>query len=579
MYLLASTQNPAETQAIVAEVLGIPRNGVEVEVKRIGGAFGGKEAQGNHVAAWAALLAGATKRPVRIQLSREDDQVMTGKRHRFLSRYDIGFDAQGKILAYKVELNSDAGASTDLSRAILERAMLHADNAYYLPHVSVTGKAWKTNLPPNTAFRGFGGPQGMAVIENAIDRIARFLKKDPAEIRRLNFYQTGTNDITPYGERVENNHLSRMFEQLTASSDYLKRRSQVDSFNAGNEFFKKGMALTPVKFGISFTTAFLNQAGALVNVYTDGTVLVSHGGTEMGQGLNAKILQITAAELGISPVFVKVNATSTSRVPNTSPTAASSGSDLNGMAVKDAIGILKSRLTGVFVKAATQKFPGSVLSGDKVVFEDNFVFDRDHPAEKVPFAELCQAARLEQVSLSATGFYRTPGIWFDRDAGQGNPFCYYAFGMAVSEVMIDVLTGQHTLLRTDILHDIGDSINESVDRGQIEGGFIQGTGWCTTEEIKWDEKGSLLTRSPGTYKIPAVDDIPPDFRVDLLKDVPNPRAIRGSKAVGEPPFMLGLSVWLAIKDALSAVGNHEKEPEFQLPATGEVILLSAEKLK
>ena len=579
MLMHASSQNPAETQAIVAEVLGIQKNDVEVEVRRIGGAFGGKETQGNHVAAWAALLANATKRPVRIHLFRDDDQIMTGKRHRFLSRYEIGFDNQGLILGYKVELNSDAGSSSDLSRAILERAMLHADNAYFLPNVCITGKAWKTNLPSNTAFRGFGGPQGMAVIENAIDRIAHFLKKDPAEIRFLNFYRTNEHNLTPYGEKVENNHLFRMFDQIVNTSAYYNRRMEINRFNLENEFFKKGLALTPVKFGISFTTAFLNQAGALVNIYTDGTVLVNHGGTEMGQGLHTKILRIASSELGISADHVKVNATNTSKVPNTSPTAASSGSDLNGMAVKNAIGIIKERLSKLAVAELSALHPDCNFHQEKIEFRENQIFDKQYSSHKIPFNQLCGLARLNQVSLSATGFYKTPGIFFDRETGQGNPFFYYAYGMAVSEVMIDTLTGTHRLIRTDIIHDVGDSINEGIDIGQIEGGFIQGVGWCTTEEIKWDKDGHLLTHSPDTYKIPTINDIPKDFRVELLKDAPNPGTIRRSKAVGEPPFMLGLSVWLAIKDAISAVAGHEKEPDFSLPATGEVILMAAEKLK
>ncbi|MEI7897966.1 MAG: xanthine dehydrogenase molybdopterin binding subunit, partial [bacterium] len=579
MLIHASSQNPAETQAIVAEVLGIPKNEVEVEVKRMGGAFGGKETQGNHVAAWAALLADATGRPVKIHLFRDDDQIMTGKRHRFLSRYEIGFDDQGVILAYKVELNSDAGAATDLSRAILERAMLHADNAYYLPDVSITGLAWKTNLPSNTAFRGFGGPQGMAVIENAIDRIARFLKKDAAEIRLLNFYRHEEHNHTPYGEKVENNHLFKMFQLLQDSSSYLKRRHEINRFNRQNPYFKKGLALTPVKFGISFTTAFMNQGAALVNIYTDGTVLVNHGGTEMGQGLHTKILRIASAELGISHDKIKVNATNTSKVPNTSPTAASTGSDLNGMAVKNAIDHIKERLSSLAVKELSAKNPGNEFHKSKLVFRESYVYDADQPSCKITFDQLCGLAKLNQVSLSSTGYYKTPGIYFDRDTGLGNPFFYYAYGMAVSEVMIDTFTGSHRLLRTDIIHDAGEPINEGIDIGQVEGGFMQGVGWCTTEEIKWDKEGRLLTHSPDTYKIPTINDIPFDFRVDLLRDVPNPGTIRRSKAVGEPPFMLALSVWLAIKDAVSAVADHEKEPDFSLPATGEVILTAAEKLR
>lgn len=579
MKVFASSQNPAETQAIVAEVLGIQKNEVEVEVRRIGGGFGGKETQGNHVAAWAALLANATRKPVRIHLFRDDDQIMTGKRHRFLSDYEIGFDDEGRILAYKAELNADAGAATDLSRAILERAMLHSDNAYYLPVVSITGRAWKTNLPPNTAFRGFGGPQGIAVIENAIDRIAMTLNKDAADIRLLNFYKIDAQNFTPYGQVVKNNHLFMIFQRLLASSEYLHRRNEINNFNQKNEFMKKGIALTPVKFGISFTTAFLNQAGALVNVYTDGTILVNHGGTEMGQGLNTKIRQIASAELGVDPGFVKVNATNTAKVPNTSPTAASSGSDLNGMAVKNAIDTIKSRLLPLAVSELSGSQPGSAVPEDSISFSDNHVFSTLHPNNRIPFAKLCKSAHLSQISLSSTGFYKTPGIFFDRETGQGEPFYYFSFGMAVSEVMIDTLTGQYTLLRSDILHDVGDSLNPGIDIGQITGGFIQGVGWCTTEEIKWDIVGNLTTHSPDTYKIPTINDIPADFRVNLLHDVPNPGTIRKSKAVGEPPFMLGLSVWLAIKDALSAIGNHKIEPELNLPATNEAILLAAERIK
>jgi xanthine dehydrogenase molybdopterin binding subunit len=579
MNVFSSTQHPSETQAIIAEVLGIPKNEVVVEVRRMGGAFGGKETQGNHTAAWTALLCHATKRPVKIRLFRDDDQIMTGKRHRFLIRYEAGFDNDGKLLVVKFDLNSDGGAATDLSFAILERAMLHADNAYYIPNMQVVGRAWKTNLPSNTAFRGFGGPQGMAGIEQIIDRIARFLKKDTADIRQLNFYGTQKNNVTHYGEEIEKNHLPIIYEQLMASSEYRQRREAVNTFNSKNEFYKKGLAITPVKFGISFTTSFLNQAGALVNIYKDGTVLVNHGGTEMGQGLHTKIQQIAAKELGISPERVKVNATNTSKVPNTSATAASAGTDLNGMAVKNAIDQLKYRLA----KVAADHFNEQALEvktvPDDIVFEDDTVYDMRHLKRKIVFGELMPIAVLKQVSLSATGFYRTPNVWFDREKGQGRPFHYYAFGMCVTEVIVDTLTGGHKILRTDILHDVGDSINPGIDIGQVEGGYIQGVGWCTTEEIKWDAKGNLLTHSPDTYKIPNVQDIPKEFRVKLLENVSNQNTIHSSKAVAEPPFMLGLSCWLAIKDAVSAVSDHKIEPEFALPATNEVILLAVEKIR
>ncbi len=579
MLIHASSQNPTETQAIVAEVLGIAKNEVDVEVRRMGGGFGGKETQGNHVAAWAALLAYATRRPVAIHLFRDDDQKITGKRHRFLSKYQIGFNDEGKILVYSVELNSDAGSSTDLSRAILERAMLHAENAYYIPNVKIVGKAYKTNLPSNTAFRGFGGPQGMAVIETAIDKIARFLKKDPADIRKLNFYGIGEMHITPYGEIVANSRLHVMFDQLIASSDYFERRKVISEFNQKNEFVKRGISLTPVKFGISFTTAFLNQAGALVNIFNDGTIAINHGGTEMGQGLNTKIHGIAAAEFGVSPELIKISVTNTSKVPNTSATAASSGSDLNGMAVKNAIEKLKKRLAEIAAEELKALLKKDNITADQVIFDENSVFDFAHPEIKISFSELVKQAYLKQVSLSATGFYKTPGIFYDRELGKGNPFYYYAYGMAVSEVEVDTLTGESRLLRSDVLHDVGDSLNKEIDIGQIEGGFIQGVGWVTTEEIKWDKRGHLITHSPDTYKIPTVNDIPDIFNVELLTGYPNEGTIRKSKAVGEPPLMLAFSVWLAIKDAVSAVGNHLFEPSFSLPATAEVVLLSIEEIK
>lgn len=577
--VFSSTQHPSETQALIAEVLGIRKHEVVVEVRRMGGAFGGKETQANHTACWTALLCHATRRPVKIRLFRDDDMIMTGKRHRFLSKYDVGFDEKGNLLAAKFELNSDGGCATDLSFAILERAMLHVDNAYYIPNLSVVGTVYKTNLPSNTAFRGFGGPQGMAVVETVIDRVARFLKMDAADVRYRNFYDTEGRNTTHYGQRVENNHLFMIHDQLMQSSEYSKRRRDVQAFNVTHEFEKKGLAMTPVKFGISFTTSFLNQAGALVNVYTDGTIMVNHGGTEMGQGLHTKIQQVAAAEFGVSVDRVKVSATNTSKVPNTSATAASAGTDLNGMAVKNAVDTLKARIAEEVAKIFTEKNPLVPSHHHSIVFRDNLIIDSLHPDRRIGFAEAMPMMQLRQVSLSAIGFYKTPDIGWDKTKGQGKPFHYYSFGMCVSEVLVDILTGRHTLLRTDILHDVGDSLNPGIDLGQVEGGYIQGVGWCTTEEIKWDDQGNLLTHSPDTYKIPSAQDIPKDFRVELLKDVPNPNTIRKSKAVAEPPFMLALSAWLAIKDAVSAVADHEVEPEFSLPATNEVIVMSIQKLK
>lgn len=578
MKVFASTQHPSETQALVAEVLGIAKNQVEVEIRRMGGAFGGKETQANHVSVWAALLANATGKPVKLRLSRDEDQIMTGKRHPFLINYKVAFSNKGKLTVLDVELNANAGYATDLSMAILERAMFHATNAYYIPNVRIIGKAWKTNQMSNTAFRGFGGPQGMAAIENIIDRIARKLGKDPAELRSLNFYETSERNITPYQQKVENNRLQVLCEKLVLSSNYSERRKSVQFFNAENEFLKKGLALSPVQFGISFTTSFLNQAGALVNIYKDGSVLVNHGGTEMGQGLHTKIRQIAALELGVTIEQVKVTATNTSKVPNTSATAASSGSDLNGMAVKDAISKLKKRIGESVAKTLSEKY-GYSCNSDKLIFENNFIWDEPFKKRKISFKDAVLQAYFNQISLSATGFYKTPNIIFDKEKGRGHPFHYYAFGMAVSEVELDVLTGHHRILRTDILHDAGNSINEALDIGQIEGGFIQGVGWVTCEECKWDAKGNLLNHSPDTYKIPGINDIPEIFNVELLKGYPNPNTIRQSKAVGEPPFMLALSVWLAIKDAVSAVGDHKIEPSLNIPATHEKILMAIEKIR
>ncbi len=579
MTVCSSSQNPSETQAVVAEVLGVRKKDVVVEVRRMGGGFGGKETQANHVACWSALLAQATGRPVKIRLFRDDDMIMTGKRHRYLIQYEAGFDDDGKIEAVKLELNSDAGAATDLSFAIMERAMLHCDNAYYVPNVSILARVWKTNLPSNTAMRGFGGPQGMAAIETIIDRIARNLHRDPAEIRKKNFYGLNDGSVTHYGQTVENNHLHMMYDQLVRSSEYAARRKAAEAFNTSNEFYKKGLALTPVKFGISFTTTHLNQAGALVNIYSDGTVLVNHGGTEMGQGLHTKIQQIAAAELGVRLDRIRVNATNTSKVPNTSATAASSGTDLNGMAVKNAIETLKDRISAVIADVFNER--DSTVTTDKrdIVFDHDEIVDSKHPERKIGFAEAMPQMILRQISLSATGYYKTTGIKWDKVKGWGKPFHYFAFGMAVSEVLVDTLTGAVGLLRTDILHDVGDSINPAIDVGQIEGGYIQGVGWVTTEEIKWDAKGNLLTHSPDTYKIPTARDLPMDFRVSLLEGVPNPNTIRRSKTVAEPPLMLSLSTWLAIKDAISATADHQFEPDFSLPATNEVIVLSIERLK
>ncbi|HTY58135.1 MAG TPA: xanthine dehydrogenase molybdopterin binding subunit [Bacteroidota bacterium] len=578
----SSTQHPSETQAIIAEVLGIRKNNVVVEVRRLGGGFGGKETQANHVAAWAALLARASGRPVKIRLFRDDDMIITGKRHRYLIRYEAGFDDDGMIRAVNFEMNSDGGMASDLSFAIMERAMLHADSAYYIPHMGVTARVWKTNLPSNTAMRGFGAPQAMAAMETVIDRVARELGIDAADVRSRNFYGTGDRNVTHYGQTVENNRLHLLYDRLIASSGYGERRAAADAFNASHEFVKRGLALTPVKFGIAFTTTFLNKAGALVHIYRDGSILVSHGGIEMGQGLHTKIRQIAAREFGVDVATVRVGATNTSKVPNTSATAASSGADLNGAAVRDAARVLKARIAASLAAHFNSTAPGNgggeSAPGD-IEFAGGRVFDGKRAGRSMPFGAVMELMLLRQVSLSAEGFYAVPGIGWDKEKGWGHPFNYYAFGMCVTEAEVDMLTGAHRLLRTDILYDAGDSLNPAVDIGQVEGGYVQGLGWCTTEEILWDEKGRLLTHSPDTYKIPAVRDIPEDFRVALLEGYANPNAIHGSKAVAEPPLMLALSAWLAIKDAVSAVGNHECEPDYQIPATNEIIVLAAARLR
>lgn len=579
MKVYSSTQNPTETQAIVAEVLGVHKMDVEVEIRRLGGAFGGKETQANHVSAWAAVAAKKTRKPVKVRLFRDEDQKITGKRHPYLFKYKVGFDNEGNILAVDSEINSNAGHATDLTMAVLERTMMHSENSYYIPNMRLRATAWRTNLPSNTAYRGFGGPQGVAGIESIIDTIARKLKKDPAEIRLKNFYGIDDRNITPYGQIVENNRLYVIWEQINKSSEYQKRRKEVDEFNGKNEFIKRGLSLTPIKFGISFTATFLNQAGALVNIYTDGTVLVNHGGTEMGQGLNTKMQQIAALELGVNLNQVKVNATNTSKVPNTSPTAASSGTDLNGMAVKIAVAKIKKRIAKVIANEFNKGETDYPTKAKDIVFADNYIFDAKNNVRKIAFKDAMPIVRFNQESLSATGFYKTPNINYDRATESGRPFHYFSFGMAVSEVEIDTLTGEYTFLRADLLHDVGETLNREIDLGQIEGGFIQGVGWCTTEECKWNKEGHLLNHSPDTYKIPGIKDIPNEFNVDLLEGYPNTNTIRRSKAVGEPPFMLATSTWLAIQDAISAVGNHKILPDYHLPATNEKILLSVEKIR
>lgn len=570
--LLSSTQHPSEVQTIVSHVLGWGRHQIVVEVPRMGGGFGGKETQAAPYAAMAALAAVRTGRPVKVWLNRDQDMMWTGKRHPFLTRFDVGFTTDGQLLALDAELFADGGFSTDLSRAILDRALFHIDNTYFLPDVAVRGHVAKTNLPSNTAFRGFGGPQGMAVIEDIMSRAAERLGLDPVELRRKNFYGPAPRNLTPFWQEVKDARTERLWTELLASSDYAARRLQVDAFNASHGHAKRGLAITPVKFGISFTTSFLNQAGAFVVVYADGSVQLNHGGTEMGQGLHTKMLAVAAHELGLSPERIRVMTTATDKVPNTSATAASSGSDLNGFAVKQACETVRERLRPI--AARLLGVPAEAAGG--ILFAGGRVFLASRPELALPFEKVTQEAYLAQVSLSATGYYRTPDIHFDRATGRGKPFHYFAYGAAVSEVEVSGLTGEHRLRRVDILHDVGASLVPTIDRGQVEGGFLQGWGWLTVEEVRFDEKGFLRTHSPDTYKIPAFGDAPVDFRVSLLENAPQDATIHGSKAVGEPPLMLALSAVAALRDAVSAFGPKGREVRLAMPCTPEAVLFAVE---
>nr|NKB50313.1 xanthine dehydrogenase molybdopterin binding subunit [Alphaproteobacteria bacterium] len=553
-----------------AHVLGVPTNEVTVEVRRMGGAFGGKESQPSIFAAIAALLADRTGQPVKLRLRRDDDMVITGKRHDFLFRYDVGFDPDGRIEGVDILMGMRSGNVADLSPGVLARALCHADNCYYLPNARLRGYPCKTNTVSNTAFRGFGGPQGMLVIETVIEHIARTLGRAVDEIRAVNYYSTDDRNVTPYQQRVTDNIILPIVDRLRSEIDFDGLSSAIDEFNGANQTLKKGIALMPVKFGISFNTPKLNQAGALVHVYTDGSVHLNHGGTEMGQGLFTKVAQVVASVFQIDLDNIKISSTRTDKVPNTSATAASAGSDLNGMAAFNATNTIKARM----VEVAANHFSASV---DSIEFRQNRVYAGN---ESLSFTELAQLTWDERVSLSATGFYSTPGLSWDAKSMIGNPFYYYTYGAAVSEVVIDTLTGESRVLRTDILQDCGNSLNPAIDLGQIEGAFVQGQGWLTSEELVWDDAGRLLTHGPSTYKIPGSRDVPPIFNVHILEDAPNREAtIFHSKAVGEPPLMLALSVWLAIRDAVSRVTGHRHLPNLDAPATPEAILMAVDDIK
>ena len=573
MHVHCSTQHPSEMQHLVAHALGVAAHAVQVECRRMGGGFGGKESQSALFACVAAVAASLLKRPVKLRLDRDDDFLITGRRHCFWYEYEVGHDAEGRIQAVAISMVSRAGHSADLSAPVMTRALCHFDNAYWLPEVAMHGYSGKTNTQSNTAFRGFGGPQGAIAIEYILDSVARRLGRDPLDVRRANFYgpspgqdsarPAGERNVTPYLQTVRDNVVHELVAELETSSDYRARRTAVAAFNAQSELLKRGLALTPLKFGISFNVKHFNQAGALVHVYTDGSILVNHGGTEMGQGLNTKVAQVVAHELGVGFERVRATATDTSKVANTSATAASTGSDLNGKAAQDAARQIRERLAA----CAAARHGGAAS-------EVRFANDQVQVGGKtLDFATVVGEAYLERVQLWSDGFYATPGLSWDKDRMQGNPFYYFAYGAAASEVLVDTLTGEWKLLRADILHDVGRSLNPAVDIGQIEGAFIQGMGWLTTEELVWHpESGLLTTHAPSTYKIPTANDCPPVFHVRLFEGDNLEDSIHRSKAAGEPPLLLPFSVFFALRDAVSAAGAHRVDPPLSAPATSEAIL-------
>ncbi len=570
--VVSSTQHPSEVQAVVGHVLDLPRNKITVQSPRMGGAFGGKETQGNGWAAIVALAAMKTRRPVRVQLDRDLDMMLTGKRHPFYGRFEVGFDGDGRLTAARVFLVSDGGWALDLSESINDRGLFHLDNAYYIPAVDFQGRVAKTNVTSHTAFRGFGGPQGMVVIEEVLDRVARYLDLPPELVRERNLYRgKGESNTTHYGQALDDERLPAIWSRLLATSRFAERRRAIADFNARSGLVaKRGLAITPVKFGISFTATWLNQAGALVLVYRDGTIQVNHGGTEMGQGLYTKMRGIAMRELGVPAGIVRVMKTQTDKVPNTSATAASSGADLNGAAVKNACVTLRERLAPVAADLIGAE-ASVIIPEEAVLFADGFATAPQAPGVAIPFARIIDRAYMKQISLSAAGYYRTPGIGYDKAKGRGKPFFYFAYGAAVTEVEVDGYTGMKRVRAVDILHDVGESLNPGIDRGQIEGAFVQGMGWLTSEELKWNADGRLLTHSASTYQIPAIGDAPERFVIELLKNAAQPGVVHGSKAVGEPPLMLALSVREAIRDAVASFGIAGGEVALGCPATHEAI--------
>lgn len=593
----SSTQNPSEIQQTLAKVLGLNQNQIIVLTKRLGGGFGGKECQATHPAAMAALVALKTKRPARIIYTKDDDMKYTGKRHPFQNDYEVGFDDDGKVVALKAHLYADGGAANDLSTAVLGRALTHIDNAYYLENVHVVGQICRTNYPPTTAFRGFGGPQGVATIENIMQDIAAYLKKDSLDVRLVNLYGVDERNTTHYGQVLKHNTLPQLFSEVVESSDYRKRRTSIDEFNSKSKTHLKGLALAPVKFGISFTNKFLNQANALVNVYLDGTVQVSTGATEMGQGVNTNIKMLVADEFSIDPDMVLVMTTSTEKNNNTSATAASSATDLNGSAAVNACRKIKEAMAERAARHFDSLEVGIGAYAERIIFEDGYIFDERRPDTKVSWQELVGLSYRDRISLGERGYYVTRGIGFDWAKGKGSPFLYFTCGCAVAEVTIDRFTGKMKVDRADLLMDVGKSINPGINRGQVVGAFIQGMGWVTNEELKYSDKGALLSYSPTTYKIPNIQDVPAVLNCNFIDNPNNSENVRGTKAVGEPPLLLGLAVWAAAKDALtyaaaeshSPVGERDGNgkngsaygavPKFDLPATGEQILMKLTEYK
>lgn len=563
MLVQSSTQHPSEVQHLVAHALGRSSHDVTVQCRRMGGGFGGKESQPALFACVAAVLAARTDRPVKLRLDRDDDMLITGKRHDFIAEWEVGFEPDGRIRALRIMLASRCGHSADLSGPVNDRAICHVDNAYFLEHVEIVSHRCRTHTVSNTAFRGFGGPQGMMAIEAVIDDVARALGRDPLDVRRLNFYGSGERNITPYLMEVEDNVLPILADRLEASSRYRERREAIARFNASNPVIRRGIAMTPVKFGISFNAQMFNQAGALVHVYNDGSVMLNHGGTEMGQGLHTKVMQVVANVFGLPLSAVRVSATDTSKVPNTSATAASSGTDLNGKAAEAAALTIRERLA----EFAASRYQ---VAASAVCFDQGQV--RLGDGRQVPFAQLVRAAYVARISLSSTGFYRTPKIHWDSKTLTGRPFFYFAYGMAAAEVAVDTLTGETRVLRVDVLHDVGSSLNPALDIGQIEGGLLQGIGWLTAEELWWNGAGELKTHAPSTYKIPSARDWPVDARINLL-DLPNREdTIHRSKAVGEPPLMLAIAVFHALRDAVASCGRAGVCPVLDAPATPEALL-------